>query len=135
MTPNEERYRWLIEQVWHRRNLAVLAEGVAADYLGHDPVLPREGRQGLLEMTRALHEAFTEIHYEIHETLGQGDTVAARWTMTGRHSGEFRGVPPTQRLIAVSGLSWVRFERGQMAEAWISYDGINLMRQLGVKAP
>jgi predicted ester cyclase len=48
---------------------------------------------------RAFYEklwaAFPGNHLELHETFGSGDRLVARFTLTGRHDGDFMGIPAT----------------------------------------
>jgi predicted ester cyclase len=52
--------------------------------------------------------------------------------MTGRHIGEFMGVPPTDRPVASNQIHIVRFQDGKGIEHWAVRDDVTLMRHLGV---
>ena len=60
-----------------------------------------------------------------------GDRVACLFTMTGTHTGEFNGIPPTASRY-VSGISILRFDGGKCVERWNEMDSMGLLQQIGV---
>jgi predicted ester cyclase len=58
--------------------------------------------------------------------------VLVRFTFRGTHHGDFMGIPPTGRTVAVPGLIVYRIANGKIAEHWIQMDNMALMQQLGV---
>ena len=73
---------------------------------------------------------FTEIRHVIREMVAEGDRVAALIDISMRHSGEFAGVPATNRTVHVSEMLIFRFRDGRIAEEWIMFDGAGLMQQI-----
>jgi predicted ester cyclase len=41
------------------------------------------------------------------------------------------GIPPTGRVVTVSGIAIDRLADGKVAESWVNLDALNLLRQLG----
>ena len=67
--------------------------------------------------------------------LGDGDWVVARFTLEGTHSGDFYGIPATQRKVTAEGVDLLRFRDGLIAE-WIYYeDALGVFAQLGALPP
>ncbi|PQM44225.1 hypothetical protein C1Y40_05618 [Mycobacterium talmoniae] len=46
-----------------------------------------------------MREAFSNLRFELHETLTEADTVIAVATMTGHHTGVFNNIAPTGKPI------------------------------------
>ncbi len=68
--------------------------------------------------------------------LWDGDTATIRFTMGGRHVGEFMGVPATGTEIALNGITTLRFEGDRVVERHSQADMLGLLVQLGaVPAP
>ena len=68
--------------------------------------------------------------------LWDGATAAIRFTMTGRHVGEFMGVPATGNDIALPGITILHFKGGQVVERFSQADMLGLMVQMGaIPAP
>jgi predicted ester cyclase len=59
----------------------------------------RDDRTGVLETTRAMHEAFSELRVEILHCVSDGDLVATHKVFRGRHTGSWFGVPPSGNAV------------------------------------
>ena len=51
------------------------------------------GREGDRRRSEMLAAAFPDTHYDIQELVAEGDTLVARWRMTGTHEGLSWGRP------------------------------------------
>ena len=58
--------------------------------------------------------------------------MTTRYTATGTHKGELRGIAPTNKAIKVEGMVINRISRGRIAESWVNWDALGLIEQLGV---
>jgi predicted ester cyclase len=90
------------------------------------------GIEGLIQTMRWLHGVFSDLRFEIHHAIGEGDTVAVHCTLTGRHTGDLMGIPPTNLPFATPMVHILRFRDGKAAEHWAVHDDMVTMRQLGV---
>ena len=61
----------------------------------------------------------------------EGDKVAARFIMRGRHRGTFFGVPPTGKPIEVQAMNFYRLSGGQFVEERGQPDMLGLLKQIG----
>lgn len=61
-----------------------------------------------------------------------GDRVAVRVRLTGTHSGDFLGHPPTGRRVDYKSNEIYRIADGKIAAEWICSDTLSLMTQTGV---
>jgi C-1 hydroxylase len=76
--------------------------------------------------------AFPDLRFEIEDLIADGDLVAARMTARATHRGEFMGLPPTGKPIAVSVMGEVRIEDRHIVEHWNVMDEVHLLQQLGL---
>jgi predicted ester cyclase len=131
---NKNVVRRLVEEVWNKGNLNVADELFTPNYEHHDTATPDLGRGAQGEKKRATlyRSAFPDFRLSIDELLAEGETVVARCNCRGTHKGELNGIAPTGKSINISGISLVRFSGGKMAEGWINWDALGMMRQLGV---
>ena len=94
------------------------------------------GREGDRQRHEMLATAFPDTHYDIQELVAEGETLVARWRMTGTHEGELVGptmsVPPSGKRIDLWGMSLYRMEDGMAKEIWESFDMMEFLGQLGV---
>lgn len=72
---------------------------------------------------------------DFHETLWEGSACAVRFTMTGKHEGEWLGVPATGKDVAVGGLTILHFEGDQVVERWSQADLLGFLVQVGAVPP
>lgn len=75
--------------------------------------------------------AFPDSRITIEESIADGNTVAARWTLVGTHRAEFQGIPATGRKVKFDGIEYNIIVNGQCAEHWSMFDNLALLRQLG----
>ena len=84
----------------------------------------------------AIFAAFDSPQLEFHEVLWDGATCTIRFTMTGRHVGEFMGVPATGNGIALPGITILHFEGDRVVERFSQADMLGLMVQMeAIPAP
>jgi predicted ester cyclase len=76
--------------------------------------------------------AFPRYALEPEDIFAEGDKVLVRFTLRGTHQGDFMGIPPTGRVVAVPGLIVYRIANGMIAEHWMHMDNMALMQRLGV---
>ncbi len=130
---NKTTNRRFYEEVINQKHLAVLDEIASATYVNHSlpPGLP-PGREGLKAFVSAFHAAFPDGRLSIDQMIAEGDTVATRLTFRGTHTGDFLGIPPTGKQVAVPALDMARYADGKLVEHWGGPDQMSLMQQLGV---
>jgi steroid delta-isomerase-like uncharacterized protein len=117
--------------VYNKKNEAILSEIIADDYVdyGHEP--PGRGAQGAKSDYQDFSRAFADARFDIDEMFGSDDRVVVRWTVHGTHTGPFAGVSPTQKKIAVRGISLYRLRDGKITETRNQPDLLALFKQLG----
>jgi steroid delta-isomerase-like uncharacterized protein len=77
-----------------------------------------------------IDSAFSDVKYEIEDMIAEADKVVWRWTIQGKHTGPFQGLPPTGKGFVLSGISILRLEDGKFVENWVEQDIVGLMQQL-----
>jgi steroid delta-isomerase-like uncharacterized protein len=130
---NKEIVRRLVNGVWTDRNLALVDELVAQDYVGHDPTQPESirGRDGFKQFVGMYQSAFEDAAITIDDQIAEGDNVVTRWTGRGTHTGELMGIAPTGKEVTVSGITISRLAGGKVAEEWELMDALGMLVQLG----
>jgi predicted ester cyclase len=107
---------------------------VAPDCVIHQPPNAFTGPEGVTEMVRQGRAGFSELTFAIEvPPIVNGDWLAARWIGRGTYAGGIPGATAADgTAIEFRGNDIWRIENGQIAEYWVSSDGIHLMTQLGV---
>jgi predicted ester cyclase len=81
--------------------------------------------------TAALRAAFPDLRLEIVAILSEGSLAAGHFVGRGTHVGVFQGVPPTGRSWEAPCTAVFRVEAGRIADAWMTWDQLSLLDQLG----
>lgn len=97
-----------------------------------DAPSPELDREGWKELSRPFISGLSERRLEVEDLVAEGDGVVARVTFSGRHTGSFQGIPPTDREVETTGMVWFRITEGKIVEHWGEFDALGLMQQLGI---
>jgi steroid delta-isomerase-like uncharacterized protein len=81
---------------------------------------------------KSLFEGFPDIRQDITGLIADDDEAAYRHDLTGCHLGEFLGIPPTGRMVQISGMTWLKFRQGRVVEMTYELNHAELARQLGL---
>ena len=125
--------RWI--ELFNERDEAGQAEVLAPDYVGYAPAslepAPMNG-EAWARFLDGFVEGFPDLQLTVEDAVGEGDLVAQRVHFAGTHTGEFQGLPATNRKVEFSGLELNRFVDGSVAEHWFQLDALGLLQQLGL---
>ncbi|MFC4910159.1 ester cyclase [Actinomadura gamaensis] len=78
-----------------------------------------------------LHNAFSELHFEELEVIDNGPVLFVRVVMSGRHTGDLVGFPPTGRAFYAEQLHLCRIVDGKVEYHRDWRDDLGVLRQLG----
>ena len=122
------------QEAYNACNYEALEEVVAADVLTPNmtSTVPR-GLEGAKLVHQKTVTGMPDYHTSIEDLIAEGDKVVARVRITGTHTGDFYGIPPTGRHIDLSGIYIVRIADGKIVEHWGEENGSEVLRQLGFK--
>ena len=117
---------------------AVAEALVAEDVEFTSPYSPQpvHGRDEFCALIEGLRASIPDLRIEETDCIAEGDTVAARWTARGTHTGaDMLGRPASGRRFDISGMSFYRLRDGRIAEGWVNDDNLGMLAQLGFVAP
>ena len=125
--------RKFFEELFNAGDLSVADEIVGANYLNHN-AMPGEvpGREGLKAFVTSLRMSFPDLRLTVEDLIAEEDKVVTRFSASGTQRGEFAGIPATGRPVQISAINIHRLRDGQIHEAWLNWDVLGLMQQLGV---
>jgi steroid delta-isomerase-like uncharacterized protein len=126
--------RRLLDEMNNRGNIAIIDELLAPDFVEHQehpPGIP-QNREGVKQVFWLYHSAFTDIHAAIDDMIAEADKVVVFMTVHATHTGEFAGIPPTGKRLAVQLMDIFRVADGRVREHWGITDRLAMLQQLGV---
>ena len=127
--------RRFVEEGVGRGDLAVLQELAAPECVDH--AARAHGGDGLAAVAAVAvewHAACPDFRLTVEDLVAEGEWVVVQATLRGTHRGDFFGLPPTGRPLAVDGLARYRVAGGRIVECWAYLDVVALCAQLGVPA-
>lgn len=131
---NKQLARRFYEEVGNGRNPAAADELFAAGHKYHDPASPgvADGPAGIANLLATYYTSYPDAHWTIEEIVATDDTVITRWTGSGTQKAALMGIPPTNKFVKVSGISFQRVRDGKIVETWNNWDALGMLQQLGV---
>ena len=133
---NRRLFQKYFDEAANGGNLDLLEEIFAPDYLHHDPANPDPrpvvGPQGVRDHLTSLMGAFPDLKFEVDEMVAEGEDIVVRWTARGTNTGDYFGMPATDRPIEITGMNTWNTRDGQAVEGWVNRDDMLMMQQLGV---
>ncbi len=126
--------RWF-DEVWNNGRADAIDEMLAAEGIVHgltdDPENPLRGPAAFRPFHTTFREAFPNIGVVVEDMVAEGDKVAARCSVRGKHQGDSLGFAATQASVEFTGIAIVRIENGRIVEAWNNFDFMRMYRQVG----
>jgi steroid delta-isomerase-like uncharacterized protein len=123
--------RQMPEAVATRGELDLIDEICTEDVADHSPLGEISGRDALKAQMRSIRNSFEDFSATVEDSVAEGDTVAMRVTLRGRHVGEFMGIDATDTEVEVANMVFTRFEDDRIAERWVQPDMLGMLRQVG----
>ena len=90
------------------------------------------GIEAMNTVITTCRNAFHDLHVTVEDLMETGDKVTARFVARGVHRGDFMGLPPTGKEIALTGIEIFRLKDGKILELWGEANLFGLMQQLGI---
>ena len=124
--------RWK-DEIWNKRNLNIVDELYAPDYVGHivGASAPIRGPEALKQLLVGYFAAF-DIQYTSEFLIAEGNMVAAYDTFRFKHTGPFQGIPPTGKEATLTSTDIYRIVDDRFVEQWTEGNLLSLMQQLGL---
>ena len=99
------------------------ADGIfASEVQFHYPLGDLSGIDAIKNFIAAFRGAFPDAHFTVADLFGERERIAARWSLTGTQTGEFRGKPPTGRRVSMPGNTICSVIDGRIDEMWVAFD-------------
>ncbi len=117
-------------------NLALIGEVMAADFVDHNPGPGQApGVEGIKQAFGQFQAAFSDFQVMTEDMIAEGDKVVSRVNFSMKHTGEFMGIPATNKQVTQEGIDILRIAGGKVVERWGQFDNMSLMQQLGAMPP
>jgi len=95
---------------------------------GYQGIKP--GLESVKQFYYAFWKVFPDARVKAQDLIGEGDTLVARYVITGTMHEDFMGVVATGQRIELPGISILHFRSGQCHERWTCSDSLILLNQI-----
>jgi C-1 hydroxylase len=117
-------------EAWNSGDVDSYMELYAENIKLHAGTYDFPDKKAVESMYKGFHAATSDLRLDIHETVGDGDRLAVRYTVTGTHTGMLMDIPPTGREISMTGITIMHFEDGKVVERCDSDDSAEVFSRL-----
>src|SRR5438445_7294631 len=115
-------YRWF-DEVWNSKNEAAIDEMLAGDGIGYGLGEANiVGPDQFKIFHRAFVSAYPDLKVTVEDALAEGDKIAARCRVTGKHDGPGIGLEPTNKEVDFTGMVIIRVKDDKIIESWNEFD-------------
>jgi steroid delta-isomerase-like uncharacterized protein len=116
----------------NRRDWDALDDFVAIDFVRHSNAAPGiHSREDLKRYLRDEFASFPDACESVEDVVAEGDRVAVRHSFCGTQSGPMGRYPASAKTLRADYLAIYRLEDGKIAEAWVEWDNLSGLTQLG----
>jgi predicted ester cyclase len=107
-------------EVIEQGNMDSFHELVSPDVINHAaPEGMPNGADSMIHfLMHVLRVGFPDIKAEILDQVAEGDRVTTRKVLHATHTGEFMGIPPSKKKVAIQVIDIIRLHQGRYAEHW-----------------
>ena len=129
---NKAAARRVLEEVFPANDETALRELMdGSSFVNHEaPPGTPPGLGSVTMFMSLLAAAFSDQRWTIDQVIAEGDLVAIHCIHSGRHTGNFFGLPATGRQFAYNQMHMIKMRNGKGVEHWAVRDDAGLMRQL-----
>ncbi len=115
-------------QIINKKNLDVIGDYLTDDFTHNGVKMGVEGQKAVVKM---FLEAFSGLVNTIEFSIAEGDMVAVHETWTGKHTGDFMGVPASGKNITWTSTAILKIRGNKIAEAWDENNFLGLFQIIG----
>jgi predicted ester cyclase len=113
------------------------SEFIHPNYFNHESQASPEraklrGPEEFVDTVKKLRAAFSDLHYEEQESIASNDKVVSIMIVTGKHTGDFFGIPPKGSNFSYQAAHISRIADDKIVEHKAIRDDLRFMMQLGV---
>ena len=116
-------------QDWSRLDAVVAQDFVRHSIAAGDP--PVRSRADLVEFLRREFQIFPDAEETILDIFAEAEKVAVRHHFCGSQHGPMGSYLPTGKTMKAEYIAIYRVQDGQIVEAWVEWDNLAGLRQLG----
>ena len=129
MTPKEFATKWFSSI--DAKNYDGLRSMMGNNHRFGNPVMPQPlGADEHIGLIQGMMGSFTGSH-TLEQMICEGEWVVTRGRWSGKHNGDFQGIPATGKPVDFSFTDIMHVVDGKLAEEFMEWNAMTLMTQIG----
>ena len=129
MTPKEFIKTWFANIDANR--FGELERMMDGNHQFNNPMTPAAAnKEQHLGMIKMMSTTFTENKHQLDVIVSEGDWVTARGRVSCKHTGDFNGVPGTNKRVEFSWIDVMHIVNGKVKEEYFEMNPMSIMQQI-----
>ena len=120
-------------EAWNSHNVQAVMDMYHDDFvredLGNHKLYTKEK---LGETVQAYITGIPDIRYVVEKVIGCNNQVTVCWRASGHHRGKIMNIPPTGKMISITGVSVIEIQDNRVRKVWYQWDQATMLRQMGL---
>lgn len=125
----------LFVEVTNAAKWNVYDELLTKDFKRHCQATPDvdvRSREDFKKLQESFYKSMPDQKVTVEMLVAEGDKVAAYATYSGTLTGPLGDFPPTGKSVESKFLTIFRIKEGRIAEIWVEWDNLSMLKQLGL---
>jgi len=127
-------YEKYSKEVVEGRNLDKAVSDYWTENVVYHNIDKTQGGAAVKAALQPYYDAFTDVKITIDDVIYQGNTVAARVTFEGKHTGKVGDIAPTGTVVKQQITNWYVLKEGKISDIWSLADSAQVLAAIGAKA-
>lgn len=132
-TKNVKNYNHVWDVVINEGRISILDTAYAENAVLHT-VPETKGKANCIAYYANYITGFSNREFTVKTSFAQGDKLVKYWNFKGKHTGNFFGIPATNKEVNVIGCTIATIVNGKITEEQDFMDNLEFFRQLGLMA-
>lgn len=127
-------YEKYSKEVVEGRNLDKAVSDYWTENVVYHNIDKTQGGAAVKAALQPYYDAFSDVKITIDDVIYQGNTVAARVTFEGKHTGKVGDIAPTGAMVKQQITNWYVLKEGKISDIWSLADSAQVLAAIGAKA-
>ena len=122
-------------EIYNTGNTELINTIISPTYVGHFSSMPEPvvGREAFTEWVLMNRGGYSDFKVTIDDIVVEKNRICLMWTVSGTHDGQLGELAPTGKRVNLKGLTLARVQNGQIVEEWITWNQLEMYKQLGIE--
>lgn len=89
-------------------------------------------REAYIQEIQLCHAAFSPLAFHVLDMVTEGDKIAVRLQIQGKHIGKYQHFHPSDQEVSFYSMLMCRIREGKVIEEWQVNDHLSMFQQMGL---